>query len=336
MKVAILSPIAWRTPPRLYGPWEQVASNIAEGLVAKGVEVTLFATGDSITAGTLLYTCEHPYGETPALDVKVVECLHISHLFERAAEFDIIHNHYDFLPLTYSKLISTPMLTTIHGFSSPSIVPVYTKYNANNYYVSISKANRHPDLFYTATVYNGINTDEFSFVEHPKDYLLFFGRIHPEKGTREAIAVAKGYGKKLIIAGLIQDSGYFNTYILPAIDNEEVIYVGNCGPAQRNELLGNALALLHLISFEEPFGLSVVEAMCCGTPVIAFSRGSMPELIRHERTGFLVHTIEEAEGFVSKLSTINRKDCRQWSLEMFSKEKMTNEYFHLYKQILNA
>ena len=129
MKVAILSPIAWRTPPRLYGPWEQVASNIAEGMVAKGVDVTLFATGDSITKGKLAYTCEQPYGENNLLDVKVAECLHISHLFERAGEFDIIHNHYDFLPLTYSKLISTPMLTTIHGFSSPLIVPVYKKYN---------------------------------------------------------------------------------------------------------------------------------------------------------------------------------------------------------------
>jgi glycosyltransferase involved in cell wall biosynthesis len=336
MKVAILSPIAWRTPPRLYGPWEQVASNIAEGLVEKGIDVTLFATGDSLTKGSLAYTCEQPYGENPSLDVKVNECLHISHLFERAGEFDIIHNHYDFLPLTYSGLVRTPMLTTIHGFSSPLIVPVYKKYNQGNHYVSISEANRHPELDYTATVYNGINTGEFSFVEKPGDYLLFFGRIHPEKGTLEAITIAKRSGKKLIIAGLIQDEVYFNTHILPAIDNKNIVYAGNCGPAQRNELLGNALALLHLISFEEPFGLSVVEAMCCGTPVIAFNRGSMPELIKHGRTGYLVDKIEEAATAVHDLSTINRDECRQWAVTMFSKEKMTDEYLRLYEEVLTV
>ena len=336
MKVAILSPIAWRTPPRLYGPWEQVASNIAEGLVEKGIDVTLFATGDTITKGKLAYTSEQPYGENPAMDVKVAECLHISHLFERADEFDIIHNHYDFLPLTYSRLIKTPMLTTIHWFSSPLIVPVYRKYNATSRYVSISDANRHPDLQYAATVYNGINTDEFNFFEQPDDYLLFFGRIHPEKGTREAITVARQCKKKLIIAGLIQDTDYFNTHVLPFINNKEVVYAGNCGPAQRNALLGKALALLHLVSFEEPFGLSVVEAMCCGTPVIAFNRGAMPELILDGKTGFLVHTIEAAAAAVQQLSTIKRKECRQWAMLMFSKEKMTDEYLGLYEQMLTT
>ncbi|HEY1021770.1 MAG TPA: glycosyltransferase family 4 protein [Flavisolibacter sp.] len=336
MKVAILSPIAWRTPPRLYGPWEQVASNVAEGLVEKGIDVTLFATGDSVTKGRLAYTSEQPYGENPARDVKVAECLHISHLFERAGEFDLIHNHYDFLPLTYSRLINTPVLTTIHGFSSPAIIPVYRKYNATSHYVSISDANRHPELDYAATVYNGINTGEFSFVEQPNDYLLFFGRIHPEKGTREAISVAKRCRKKLVIAGLIQDHDYFNSHVLPFIDNNEIVYAGNCGPAQRNELLGNALALLHLISFEEPFGLSVVEAMCCGTPVIAFNRGSMPELIRQGKTGYLVDTIEEAEAAVHRVTILHRMACRQWATAMFSKEKMTGEYLRLYEHILRS
>jgi glycosyltransferase involved in cell wall biosynthesis len=335
MKVAILSPIAWRTPPRLYGPWEQVASNIAEGLIAKGIDVTLFATGDSITKGRLAYTCKKPYGENPSLDVKVEECLHISHLFERAGEFDIMHNHYDFLPLTYSKLVSTPMITTIHGFSSPLIVPVYKKYNDNNHYVSISNANRHAELNYTATVYNGINTDEFDFVAKPEDNLLFFGRIHPEKGTSEAITVARNCGKKLIIAGLIQDASYFSTHVRPFIEDDKVVYVGNCGPAERNKLLGNALALLHLISFDEPFGLSVVEAMCCGTPVIAINRGSMPELIQHEKTGFLVTNIDDATAVIDEIPKLKRDDCRQWAMEMFSKEKMTEGYLRLYKQILD-
>ena len=336
MKVAVLSPIVWRTPPRQYGPWEQVASNVAEGLLEKGIDVTLFATGDSLTKGKLAYTSERPYGEDTAIDAKVAECLHISHLFERAGEFDIIHNHYDFLPLTYSKLITTPVITTIHGFSSPQIVPVYKKYNRSNHYVSISNANRHPALHYTATVYNGIETGSFSFVDQPEDYLLYFGRIHPEKGAREAIAVAKNCGKKIIIAGLIQDADYFNTHILPAIDNETVFYAGNCGPDQRNELLGKALALLHLISFEEPFGLSVAEAMCCGTPVIAFNRGAMGELILHGRTGYLVQNIKEAEAAVHQIAMISRNECRLWAIENFSKEKMVDEYYRLYKRILHC
>ena len=334
MKVAILSPIAWRTPPRLYGPWEQVASNIAECLVEKGIDVTLFATGDSITKGHLAYTCEQPYAEHPSFDVKVEECLHISYLFECAGEFDLIHNHYDFLPLTYSKLVNTPMITTIHGFSSPLIVPVYKKYDDTNHYVSISNANRHPDLQYTTTVYNGIDTAAFDFVEKPDDYLLFFGRIHPEKGTREAIEVAKQCRKKLIIAGLIQDELYFNNHVHPAIDDNQIVYAGNCGPAERNQLLGNATALLHLISFDEPFGLSVVEAMCCGTPVIAMNRGAMPELIRQGETGYLVQTMEEAVNAVQQLKLIRRSHCRQWATTMFSKERMTAEYLRVYENIL--
>ncbi|TMI70548.1 MAG: glycosyltransferase family 4 protein [Bacteroidetes bacterium] len=335
MRVAILSPVAWRTPPRQYGPWELVASNITEALVAKGIDVTLFATGDSVTKAKLTYCVNQPYAENAATDVKVAECLHISHLMERADEFDIIHNHYDFLPLTYSRLINTPMLTTIHGFSSPLIMPVYKKYNADTFYVSISNANRHPELKYTATVYNGVNTAEFTFTELPQDYFLFFGRIHPEKGTLEAIELAKQCGKKLIIAGLVQDTDYFNSKIRPFIDNDKVVYVGNCDPQQRNQLLGNSLALLHLILFDEPFGLSVAEAMCCGTPVIAFNRGAMPELILHGKTGFLVDTMEEAKQAARQLGQINRADCREWGITMFSKERMADDYIKVFSQILS-
>lgn len=336
MRVAILSPIAWRSPPRRYGPWELVASNIAEELVGKGVDVTLFATGDSETKARLAYCIDRPYAEDPGADVKVNECLHISQVFERADEFDIIHNHYDFLPLTYSRLINTPIVTTIHGFSSEKILPVYKKYNSSSYYVSISNANRHPELDYIATVYNGINTNEFTFKKDPGDYFLFFGRIHPEKGTLEAIELSKRCGKKLIIAGLIQDEHYFNSVIHPHIDNDRIVYAGNCDPQQRDALLGNALALLHLVLFDEPFGLSVAEAMCCGTPVIAFGRGSMPELIVHGKTGFLVNTLEEAQQVSHQLGNINRKDCRIWASLMFSKEKMAGDYLKIYRQILNV
>ncbi len=203
------------------------------------------------------------------------------------------------------------------------IVPVYKKYNGHCHYVSISNADRNAELDYIATVYNGINTAAFTFNPQPEDYLLFFGRIHPHKGTWDAIQVAKHCGKKIIIAGLIQDDDYFSNKIKPLINNGDVIYAGNCGPAQRDQLLGNALALLHLIHFDEPFGLSVAEAMCCGTPVIAFNRGAMPELIQHERTGFLVNTIEEAAEAVKRLSMIDRNNCYQWASSAFSSEKMT-------------
>src|ERR1700755_922702 len=181
MKAAILAPVAWRTPPRHYGPWEQVASNIAEGLIKLGVEVTLFATGDSITAGKLESICEKGYEEDRGRDAKVLECLHISNLMEKAGQFDIIHNNFDFLPLTYSRLIKTPVITTIHGFSSPKIVPVYQKYNDTSHYVSISNADRSPELDYLATVYNGLDVADFEFNDNPDDYLLYFGRIHPDK-----------------------------------------------------------------------------------------------------------------------------------------------------------
>src|SRR6202012_3374125 len=168
----VLSPVAWRTPPRHYGPWEQVASNIAEGMVKRGVEVLLFATGDSITEGKLYSICEHGYEEDRTQDAKVLECLHISNLMERAGEFDLIHNNFDFLPLTYSGLVKTPFITTIHGFSSQKIIPVYKKYNNIGHYVSISNADRSPELKYLATVYNGINTNEGGWGERFEDYLL--------------------------------------------------------------------------------------------------------------------------------------------------------------------
>lgn len=335
MKVAILSPIAWRTPPAKYGPWEQVASNVAEGLVEKNIDVTLFATGNSITRGKLQYVSEYAYSENPDMDPKVWECLHISNLMEQADKFDLIHNHFDFLPLTYSGLIKTPMVTTIHGFSSPKILEVYKKYDSTNFYVSISNSDRSPELGYTATVYNGINTGEFTFRPAPKDYLLFFGRIHPEKGAFESIQIAKRTGRKLIISGLIQHQEYFNNKVLPFINDDDIVYAGNSGTKERDKLLGEAYALLHPISFKEPFGLSVAESMMCGTPVIAFNLGSMPELIIHEKTGFLVNTIEEAAEAVGNIKSIDRKYCREWALSKFSREKMTEGYLEVYKNVLN-
>jgi glycosyltransferase involved in cell wall biosynthesis len=333
VKAAILAPVAWRTPPRHYGPWEQVASNITEGLIKLGVEVTLFATGDSITLGKLDAICEQGYEEDRTQDAKVLECLHISNVMEKADEFDIIHNNFDFLPLTYSGLIKTPVITTIHGFSSPRIIPVYKKYNSRGHYVSISNADRSAELEYIATVYNGLDTKDFKFTETPEDYLLYFGRIHHDKGAAEAIQIAKKAKKKLLIAGIIQDENYWKEKVEPYLD-EQIQYIGHAGPEKRNELLGKAIALLHPINFAEPFGMSVAEAMLCGTPVIAFNKGSMPELIQHERTGFLVNTIDEAVDAVAQLNNISRQRCRDWAGSQFSAEKMAEDYFRLYQQIL--
>jgi len=336
MKIAVLSPIAWRTPPHHYGPWELVASNTAEGLVRKGHDVTLFATADSQTAGHLDSVCPKPYEEDKTIDPKVWECLHISNLVEKADQFDIIHNHYDFLPLTYSKLIQTPMVTTIHGFTSNKILPVYQKYNANTHYISISISDRSPDLEYAGTVYNGINLDEFELSTGDDDYLLFFGRIHPEKGTVESIEIAKKAGKRLIIAGIVQDTEYFETQVKPLIDGKQVEYIGPVGPEKRSVILGRALALLHPIFFEEPFGLSVAEAQACGTPVIAFNRGSMPELIDHGKTGFICDTIDEAVQHVEESAQIAPKTCRDRIYSKFSIESMVEGYEAIYKQILGG
>lgn len=336
MKIALLAPIAWRTPPLKYGPWEQVASNIAEGMVKKGVDVTLFATGNSQTSGKLEYISKTAYAEDNSIDPKVWECLHISNVMERASEFDIIHNNFDFLPLTYSRLIKTPMITTIHGFSSQQIIPVYKKYNNNNHYVSISDSDRSPELDYIATVYNGIDPKDFTFNNNPNDYLLFFGRIHPDKGTYESIQIAKKSNRRLIISGLIQDDAYFEEKVKPFINYEDIIYVGNSGPIERDKLLGEASALLHPISFDEPFGLSVAEAMLCGTPVIAFKRGSMPELIKNKQTGYLVNSVEEAVNAVDDINSINRKYCNEWALSNFSLEKMVDSYYNVYKQVLEV
>jgi glycosyltransferase involved in cell wall biosynthesis len=334
MRIAVLSPISWRTPPLHYGPWESVVSLLTEELIRMGVDVTLFATGDSRTSGKLIAVCAHPYSEDRSIDPKVAECLHISEVFERAADFDLIHNHFDFLPLTYSGLTETPMVTTIHGFSSPNIMPVYRKYNARSHYVAISESDKSPELDYIATIHHGIDVAHFPFYGAEGQYLLFFGRIHPEKGVREAIDVAQRAGIKLVIAGIIQDHDYHVTQVEPHIDGTTVEYLGPVGPDQRAGVLGHALALLHLISFDEPFGLSLIESMACGTPVIAFDRGSMPEIIRDGETGFIVEDIEGAVNAVAAIRTIDRSNCRDDVEKRFSNTRMARDYIRVYQKIL--
>jgi len=334
MKIAMLSPLSWRTPPRHYGPWENVVSLLTEQLVSMGIEVTLFATGDSLTSGELAWVCERPYSEDPNIDAKVWECLHIAELFKRADEFDLIHNQYDFLPLSYSDFTDTPIVTTIHGFSSPAILPVYKEYNDSTYYVAISDSDKCAELDYISTIHHGIDLDQFPFQQKQGDYLLFFGRIHPDKGVHDAIEIARRTGLRLVIAGIVQDEAYFKEQVEPHIDGSMVEYIGSVGPEQRQKVLGGALALLHPIYFDEPFGLSVVESMACGTPVIAYERGSMPEIIRHGHTGFIVNDLDAAVQAVAKIDSLNRYDCRQQVERHFTSKRMALEYVRVYHQIL--
>lgn len=334
MKIAMLAPISWRTPPRHYGAWELVASLITEGLVERGIDVTLFATGDSITGAKLEWVCPKGYSEDPAIDAKVWECLHIAHVMERAGDFDLIHNNFDFLPLSYSGLIDTPMLTTIHGFSSPKILPVYQKYNRRTAYASISDADRDPSLDYVATVHHGIQTDLFPLHDRPGKYLLFYGRIHPDKGAAEAIEVARRSGHRLVIAGIIQDQRYFDEQVAPYLGKDGIEYIGSVGPDRRGDVLGNAIALLHLINFNEPFGLSIVEAMACGTPVIARPRGSIPELIQDQKQGAIVQGIDEAIAAIEMVQALDRVAVRERAVKHFSREIMVEKYLRVYEQIL--
>src|SRR5690348_5919065 len=334
LQVALLAPISWRVPPRRYGPWEQFASLLTEGLVRRGVDVTLFATADSVTTARLVPTAPTGYSENPALHAKAWEALHISEVFEHAGKFDLIHNSFDFLPLTYSGLVDTPVLTTIHGFSSEQIVPVFEKYNRRGYYVAISDADRHERLDYVATIHHGIDVGAFELRRAPGDYLLFFGRIHPDKGTAEAIDVAERTGMPLVIAGIVQDRDYFEQLVEPRLDGERVTYVGPVGPDRRGGLLGGARALLHLVNFDEPFGFSVVEAMACGTPVIASRRGSMAEIIRHGENGFLVDTQEEAVAAVEASSALGRAAVRASVEERFDAERMVDDYLALHQHVV--
>ena len=340
LRVAMLAPIAWSVPPRGYGPWELVTSLLTEGLVRRGVDVTLFATADSRTAARLIGVAAGSYKETPGMDAKVWECLHIAEVFERARadEFDLIHNQFDFLPLSYSRLVDVPVVTTIHGFSSERIVPVYEKYNANNFYVAISAADRHPRLRYAATIHHGIPMGEFpprfEPVAEGERYLLFFGRIHPDKGAAEAIDLAERVGRPLRLAGIVQDREYYEKLIAPRVDGERVRYVGPVSREDRPALLGGADALLHLINFDEPFGLSVVEAMACGTPVLARPRGSMPEIVEPGVNGALSATADGDAAALGRLDTLDRRKVRASVEGRFGVERMVDEYLALYRRIV--
>src|SRR5437868_1624707 len=330
-RVAILAPVAWRTPPRQYGAWETVASNITEGLVSRGWDVTLFATRDSVTRAHLHAVVDRGYEEDPAIDSKVAEYLHISEAFEHAAEFDLIHSHYDFMALSYCRMVKTPVLTTIHGFSSTKIMPVYEKYR-DGYFVSISNSDRAPGLNYLATVYNGIDLSLYPMQERGGDHLVFLGRIHPDKGVHLAIEAARLSGLPLLIAGIIQDQTDFREQVEPHLD-QTIRYIGPVGVPGKNELFAHARALLHLNTIPERFGLVLAEANAAGVPVIAMDLGSCREVIKNGQTGFLVNNVGEAVQALERVGDIDRHVCRQRVQECFSVETMVKAYERVYQTI---
>jgi glycosyltransferase involved in cell wall biosynthesis len=274
------------------------------------------------------------YEEDRAADPKVAEYLHISEVFEHAAEFDLIHSHYDFMALTYSRLVNTPVLTTIHGFSSPKTMPVYRKYR-DGYFVSISDSDRAPGLNYLATVYNGIDLSLYPLQKPGGTDLVFLGRIHPDKGVHLAIEVARLSGRRLIIAGIIQDESYFTEQVKPYIDDRNIRYIGPVGVAEKNELFARACAVIHLNTIPERFGLVLVEANAAGVPVIAMDLGSCREVIQDGKTGFLVTNVNEAAQALERLPEIDRSACRQRVQQCFSIETMVEAYERVYATIFD-
>lgn len=330
----MLGPIAWRTPPLGYGPWERVTSLLTEGLVRCGVDVTLFATGDSVTGAVLDTVAPHGYAEDSAMDGRVWEALHVAHALERSSEFDLIHNQLDWLPLAFTTHWRAPMVTTIHGFSGPLILPAYVA--STSAFVSISDADRSPDLEYLATIRHGVDTSELPFVTAPDDYLVSFGRIHPDKGTAAAIEIARRAGRRLVICGPVQDARYFRDDVEPHIDGDRVVFLGAVSAEDRARVLGNAAALLHPIGFDEPFGLSVVESMVCGTPVLAYRRGSMIEVIDEGVTGTAVASIDEALAALPAIVALDRRGVSDRAISRFGVERMVAEYLRVYETVLGG
>ncbi len=332
-KIAILAPVAWRCPPREYGAWETVASNITEGLVARGWKnITLFATRESVTKARLISFVEKGYELDKSQIPLVSTCLHIQKAMEMAGQFDLIHNNFDYQPLTYLRFIKTPMLTTIHGFSDPDILRVYRDHK-DSYYVSISDSDRDSELPYLATVYNGIDLSNLTFRENRGDKLVCYGRIHPDKGYHLAIEAAKKSGRELILAGIIQDQDYFDNEVSPHIDAKQIKFIGPVNPLQRDELLGQAYAVLHLNTIPERFGLVMAESNAAGVPVIAMDLGSCREVIADKKTGFLVNSVDDAVEAIDKIPQIDPAACRRHVEKNFTIDIMVSKYEKVYEKI---
>jgi mannose-6-phosphate isomerase-like protein (cupin superfamily) len=293
-------------------PWERAAAGLADRLVRKEIDATVFPVGSPERR----------------------ESLQLSEVLERAEEFDLIHNFYDCIVLTYLGKTTTPVLTTVHELLSPLTLPVYEKYNPRSYYASVSEAGRSEKLGYIATVYPGIDPGQLAFRPEPGDYLLRLGRIGPGRGIEEAVQTAEKAGRKLILSGVVQDADYFASRVKPRLDGRRIVFRDPAGGGGEPELLGGAIALLHTAQVDEPFPLTAIEAMACGTPVVAWNGGGMPELIAEGKTGFLVSAVDEAVDALRRVRRLDRAECRRFVEERFSADRMAADYLRVYEKIL--
>ncbi|MGH8908641.1 MAG: glycosyltransferase family 4 protein [Egibacteraceae bacterium] len=340
MRIGVLGPIAWRIPPRAYGGWEQVAGNLADGLVARGHDVTLFATADSLTTARLSSVVDRPLSEDPGLGrhAREHEAMHVASALARAAEFDVLHNHAGCFPVCAAPLVATPVLTTLHGSAAEEGSRLIYRRHRDLPYVSITDAERRlcPELSYVATVHNGIAVDRFPFCDRAGGYLLCIGRMSPDKGIHLAIPAAARAGMLLVLAGIVpeENAAYFDARIRPHLADGAVEFIGPVTHAEKGPLMAGAAASLHLVTYEEAFGLTITESLACGTPVIATRRGSIPELLRHGATGFIVDDVEEVAGLVARLGEIDRRACRIEAETRFDVARMVAGYERCYRGLL--
>ncbi|WP_414578164.1 glycosyltransferase family 4 protein [Anabaena sp. CCY 9402-a] len=340
MRIAQIAPLWERVPPPAYGGIELVVGLLTDELVRRGHEVTLFASGDSITSAKLASV--HPRAlrlDSSIKEYGIYEMLQLGSVYERADEFDIIHSHMGCASLSYTKLVKTPTINTLHGIFTPDNEKMF-QYAKSQPFVSISDAQRELrlGLNYVGTVYNGIDVSSYKFYPQPDEppYLTFLGRISPEKGTHLAIEIAKKAGWRLKIAGKVDvvDVEYFEKEVKPLIDGQQIEYLGEANHTQKNVLMGGAVATLFPITWREPFGLVMVESMASGTPVIAMKLGSTTEVIAHGKTGFLCNDVEECVSAIAKVADLDRYACREYVQNRFSLQAMTDGYEEVYRQIL--
>jgi len=337
LRIGVLGPIAWRVPPRHYGGWESVAHLLAEGLARRGHDTTLFATADSITSAKLSSVASRPLEEDRSLPSRVYETLHTAAAFEQAHNLDVLHNNAGVFATALSRLVETPVLTTLHGSAAEADSRlVYSRYREQPY-VSITDAERAlaPELNYVATVYNGIEVPAEPPDGDHDDYLLVVGRLSPDKGVHHAVELAQLTGRRLVIAGIVPDANreYYETRIVPHVDGRRIEYIGPCDAEQRDELMRRAYAYLHLITYAEAFGLTIVEAMAVGAPVIVFPLGSARELVRDGETGFIVGSVQEAAEALERIPSLDRRRCWSWTKEQFSADSMVEGYIRVYERL---
>lgn len=340
MKIAQIAPIAERVPPKRYGGTERVVYCLTEHLVRRGHEVTLFASGDSATSAKLVSVFPRGIREAKVHDPHGINewtLLNIGLAYKMQDEFDIIHDHNSPISLPAANIAITPTVFTIHSPITPSNKKLFQALDKPNL-VSISKSQieKHPYLNFVGTVHNGLDLENYPFGRSNDGYLLFVGRISPEKGVHYAIEVAQYLNLPLIIVAKIDDvdRDYFTKFIEPKL-SEQIRWVGEKDEKERNDLYSNALAFLHPVTWPEPFGLTMIEAMACGTPVIAFNQGSVPELVVHGRTGFIARDLEEMIESVLNIDKIDRRETRSHALKNFNAARMVTSYEAIYQQILN-